>query len=86
MATLGAHQCTAVVRSQLSVTSRVARVQSTIIAYGAKIQKQEQNVNFLWFKATFLKINYIFLIKVGMLYKIDYGHFARPPLLQVLPY
>ena len=78
-------QRTAVARSALR-HKHVARVQSTIIAYGAKIQKQEQNVNFLWFKATFLKINYIFLIKVGMLYKIDYGHFARPPLLQVLPY
>ena len=56
--------------------SRVAR----------KFKSQYKKVNFLWFKATFLKINYIFLIKVGMLYKIDYGHFARPPLLQVLPY
>ena len=60
--------------------------QSATVAYGAKFQIAVQKVNFLWFKATFLKINYIFLIKVGMLYKIDYGHFARPPLLQVLPY
>ncbi len=50
-----------------------------------KFKSRYKKVNFLWFKATFLKINYIVLIKVGMLYKIDYGHIARPPVLGRCP-
>ena len=40
---------------------------------------------FSWFCKTNWKINYIFFLKVGMLYNFDLMHFARFPLLQVLP-